>query len=226
MFIDGHAVRNRLTSGAVLCQNQLMADILATAPRSAEQAGQPLARPLDELRVYLSGSIRKGSGDRRDPHTFWSPQDEGDLLRNVRSARVVALNPARTQLRRQDYRANYGADLHLVATSHVVVVDARTEKGIGVGAEMMFAHQRGIPVVSVCPPNTNYRRDYVPDVFGEDLTDWVHPFVAGLSDYLVASFEEAGDLLERAATESLPCRAEDVDAAIEYYHSARQGWRS
>lgn len=203
-----------------------MADTLATLERGTTRDAQPTPCAQSELRVYLSGSIRKGSTDHRDPSTFWSPENEAELFRPVRSARIVALNPARTDLRRQDYRANYGADLHLVASSHVLVVDARTEKGIGVGAEMMFAQQRGIPVVSVCPPNTNYRRDHVPDVFGEDLTDWVHPFVFGLSDYLTASFTEAGELLERAARTGLPRRAEDPDAAIEYYHSAQQGWRS
>jgi hypothetical protein len=170
--------------------------------------------------VYLCGSIRKGSSDDRDPGNFWGDDEEKALLAPVRSAEVVTLNPARTDLRRNDYYANFGCDLHLVTKSDVVVVDARTEKGVGVGAEMMFARERNIPVITVAPPNTNYRRDFVPDVFGEDLRDWIHPFIFGLSTRIVDGFEDAGHLLEQLATgQWRPVLSPSTHKAIDYYLS-------
>lgn len=147
------------------------------------------------LRVYLSGSIKKGDDDRRSLDHFWSQANEEFIRRALSELRVEMLNPAKTAVRRSDYALNFGCDLHLVATSDVVLVDARTEKGIGVGAEMMFAAQCGIPVITWAPRNSHYRRDFVGNVFGEDLHDWTHPFIHGLSDYVVEGLGEAVKLL-------------------------------
>ncbi len=178
-----------------------------------------------QLLVYLSGSIRKGSNDDRDSDNFWGDAEEKALLQPVRSAKITTLNPARSDLRRNDYYANFGCDLHLVAMSDAVVVDARTEKGVGVGAEMMFASQRGIPVITVAPKNTNYRRDFLPNVFGEDLHDWVHPFVFGLSSNIVDGFEQAGELLEELATARWqPDPTPSMEDAMSYYLRVRETW--
>lgn len=192
-----------------------------------ESTGHEHTSPVlrGQLVVYLSGSIRKGRADTRDPVTFWGPDEEKALTSQVTCGDVLTLNPSRTVLRRSDYYANYGCDLYLVARSDVVVVDARTEKGIGVGAEMMFARQRKIPVITVAPPNTNYRRDLVPDVFGEDLRNWIHPFVYGLSDKIVDGFEAAGKLLDDLATGRwTPEPAAAPEDAIDYYLDERGRW--
>jgi len=104
---------------------------------------------------------------------------------------TLLLNPAKTPIRRNDYFVNYGCDLHLVSVSDVVLVDLRQEKGIGVGAELMFAQQTDRPVVAWIPPNSYYRRDRVDGVFGEDLVNWVHPFAFGLCDVLADTLLDA-----------------------------------
>jgi hypothetical protein len=180
------------------------------------QADDAARRPM---LVYLSGNVRKGDADLRPPEAFWSPEDEARLVAGVTSTPLVLLNPARSRVDRADYRANFGCDLHLVRTSDAILVDARSERGIGVGGEMMFARYAGTPVITVCPPNTFYRRDVIPGVDGRDLRDWVHPFVAGLSDEVVSDLDAAVTALDRLARNGFPRRnAPGLEEAIAYYH--------
>jgi hypothetical protein len=169
--------------------------------------------------VYLSGNVRKGIEDSRPADAFWSDDDEDQLRQGVDAATLVLLNPARTRVQRADFHANFGCDLHLVRTSDAILVDARGERGIGVGAEMMFARYAGTPVICVCPPNSFYRRDLIRDVLGEDLVDWVHPFVAGLADHIVSDVDEAVGVLNELARQGRPRRTEPgIEAAIAYFH--------
>jgi hypothetical protein len=177
----------------------------------------------DHLFIYLSGSIRKGRQDNRQSGSFWSEDEERRVAQGIEGANVHTLNPAKSDIRRSDYIANFGCDLHLVNISDVVLVDARTRKGIGIGAEMMFARFEGIPVITICPRNSNYRRDFVADVFGEDLHDWVHPFIAGLSDHIVESLDEAIALLNKLwSSGRLRQSNPTVYEAIDYYNRQRE----
>ena len=143
-----------------------------------------------QFRIYLSGSIKKGLSDPRPEEAFWSPDDE-DKIRKIVGEDVELLNPAKTDIRRNDFFLNYGCDLYLVESSDVILVDLRDERGIGVGAELMYARFHSIPVIGWLPENSNYRRDIVKGVFGEDLIDWTHPFAYGLCDYIASSLESA-----------------------------------
>lgn len=168
-------------------------------------------------RIYLSGSVKKGSGDGRGDGEFWTERDENVILAGLNEFDVALLNPSKTPIRRSDYIANYGCDLFLVGVSDVMLVDCRTRKGIGIGAEMMYAQSRGIPVVTVCPRNSEYRRDLVTDVAGEDLVDWVHPFVAGLSDHVVESIEESIPVVARILAEGTTKRPNDSSEAVAHF---------
>ncbi|MBH5392094.1 class I SAM-dependent methyltransferase [Bradyrhizobium diversitatis] len=170
------------------------------------------------LRIYLSGSIKKGAGDSRTPDHFWTREDE-EFIRANAGRPVELLNPSKADIRRQDFAINFGCDLHLVSISDVVLVDARREKGIGVGAEMMFAIQRGIPVITWSPPDTHYRRSKITDLFGEDLHDWTHPFVFGLSDHVVDDLQEAMTIIQSGALNALAPRREQVEALIQRYRA-------
>jgi hypothetical protein len=178
-----------------------------------------MAADVATLRVYLSGSIPKGRNDPRPADHYWSDNDRNALRRALGSASVVLVDPTQAKICRQDSLANFGCDLYLVASSNVVLVDARTAKGIGVGAEMMFAVSRGIPVISWVPRETHYRRKTVEDVFGEDLSDWLHPFINGLSDYVVDSLEEAAALLGTAARSGQLAPTKNPESAIRHFRS-------
>jgi hypothetical protein len=169
------------------------------------------------LRIYLSGSVRKGDRDPRPNREFWSEDDENKIIRGVTDAHVVLLNPNKTAIRRKDIRSNFGCDLYLVSTSHVILVDARSKKGVGIGAEMMFATLRSIPVISWVPQNSHYRKDRLPNVFGEDLVDWIHPFIHGLSDYIVDDLDQVIALLNRYVEDGCLPIKKDPEAAIAYF---------
>ena len=136
------------------------------------------------------------------------------------------LNPAKSNIRRNDYRANYGCDLFLVRKSDVVLVDLRTEKGIGIGAELMFARYEEIPVVGWSPKNSQYRRDKVENVFGEDLVNWVHPFAFGLCDYLEPTLEDACKrILHIARLPSGKSKiSPEVESSINYFRDQYPEW--
>jgi hypothetical protein len=175
--------------------------------------------------VYLSCTIRKGPTDMRAPDFFCGEEEVKRLLAPVTSSHVTLLDPAKSGCRRNDMYANYGCDLYMISISNIVVVDARTEKGVGVGAELMYARELGIPVVAVCPPESNYRRSLVEDVCGENLRDWVHPFIYSLSSIIVDDFDAAGNVLEAIAGGhfSLPAAA-DPNSAVSHYLRAREEW--
>ena len=171
------------------------------------------------LRIYLSGSIKKGASDPRSPDHFWTTENE-ELIRRNAGQPVELLNPSRTDIRRQDFAINFGCDLYLVSMSDVVLVDARREKGIGVGAEMMFAVQSGIPVITWSPPDTHYRRSKVADLFGEDLHNWIHPFVFGLSDHVVDDLDSAMAIIRLRALDRTEPRRKQVDVLIKRYRDS------
>lgn len=134
----------------------------------------------NNMKIFLSGSVKK-SDDKRSNEFFWSENDE-NLLKKLLGGDVEILNPAMITIPRHMYRERFVADMDMLFKSDVVVVDARTKKGLGVGAEMALAKQKNIPVFTLCPLSSEYR--------GED---WIHPFVAGLSDGI---FETIEDLAE------------------------------
>jgi hypothetical protein len=148
------------------------------------------------VNIFLSGSIKKGRSDQRDERYFWTAEDEETIRRTVAKP-VVLLNPAKSPIRRNDFFVNYGCDLYLVEKSHVVLVDLRTQKGLGVGAELMYAQFTGHPVVGWLPDNSYYKRERIADVFGEDLFGWTHPFVYGLCDIIADNLTEACRAINR-----------------------------
>ena len=153
------------------------------------------------LRIYLSGSIQKGEEDPRSSDYFWTIEHEQNLISKIK-APVSLLNPAKTPIRRNNFYVNYGCDLYLVKSSHIIVADLRKSKGIGVGAELMFANLHNIPVIGWLPPQSDYKREVVRNLNGEDLFDWVHPFAYGMCDKHLNSLDEIGDEINRMISSS------------------------
>ncbi len=110
---------------------------------------------LPFIKIYLSGSIRKGEEDSRSDDHFWTDFDV-EVVRNGIEASVEILNPAMTKIDRNDTRLNFGCDLYLVSISDLILVDLRKKKGIGVGAELMFADQMKIPTFGVLGSRSEY----------------------------------------------------------------------
>jgi hypothetical protein len=181
----------------------------------SRESGIPSASVLV---LYLSGNVPKGSAESVEPTDRWTDADEQILIERINSCQVVLLNPAKLAVPQIGPRLSYGADLYHIAASNAVVVDARGRRGLGVGAEMMFARLLGIPVVTVCPPNSAYRQDHVVAYQGQDLDDWIHPFVAMLSSAVTDSVEDAASLLDGLGVAGLATLKSDpfLDPLDEY----------
>lgn len=171
---------------------------------------------MESLVIYLSGSIRKGVADSRQ--SFWSENDMNLLKSEIRTHNVTLLNPATRDDDLADFLSTFGRDAFQVFCSDVVLVDARDRRGIGVGAEMVYAKLNEIPVVAIAPPGSHYnRQDFV--FMDQPLDNWIHPFIFGLSDKIVPSVASAADwirselLLGKVSIKGVGC----FDAALKYY---------
>jgi hypothetical protein len=138
--------------------------------------------------IYLSGSIKKGKADTRD--SFWTETDQ-ELIRTALAPMLTAfLNPAVRDDDVTDAVSTYGHDLLQVYCADAVMVDARDRRGIGVGAEMTFAKLHGIPLVAIVRRNSYYFQDEL-EYLGQRVSPFIHPFVAGPSDFVAESVADA-----------------------------------
>lgn len=143
----------------------------------------------DPLCIYLSGNIKKGKEDENE--LSWTQEDMDMLQRQIPSVKLTFLNPASRSDDLSDQKSVFGRDLFQVYSSHLVFVDARGKRGLGVGAEMMFAKMHDIPVIAWLPENSHYHREHI-HLLGQHVTSWIHPFVFNLSDYLAVDLMQAG----------------------------------
>lgn len=175
---------------------------------------------MSEVALYLSGSIKKGASDSRD--TFWTDDDIATLRRTLAPLDVHMLNPASRSDDLGDFLGTFGRDLFQVAAADAVIVDVRDRRGIGVGSEMTVAKASGVPVISLCPRESHYRRsDFL--FMDQQLPMWTHPFVFGLSDVIVETLDEACQWIrservwERAVPRVIPFAGDTVEEAVRHY---------
>lgn len=189
---------------------------------SRKAAATDSVHPLrPKLRVYLSGNISKGSAD--PVSASWTKEDEESIREGVTSCEVETLNPAHASVSRGDPMANFGCDIYLVQSSDAVLVDATGKRGLGVGAEMMFARMRQIPVVTVCAAESAYRQHLVKGFVGHDIHDWTHPFIHQLSSFIADDLDRA--ILYLSELGAAPSRLDsfDPETAISHYLNELQG---
>ena len=168
------------------------------------------------LKIYLSGSIKKGDKDE-SKKSYWT-NEEIMTLRNILSPKynLTILNPAVRNDDLSDFKSTFGRDLLQVYVSDLILVDARDKKGIGIGSEMTFAKVNGIPVISISPENSQYNRTNF-EYLGQKMDKWIHPFIGGLSDHIADSVEEAGTYI----LNNFPLRKTDIKN-LDYFYSAMQ----
>lgn len=140
------------------------------------------------LSIYLAGNIKKGKED--DGKLVWTSVEQQILQKHLPNLNLVFLDPSNRKDDLSDQVSVFGRDMFQVSSSHLVLVDGRAPKGLGVGAEMMFAKTRRIPVVCWLPPNSHYHRPWI-NLLGQKFCDYIHPFVFNLSDYLAPTLEDA-----------------------------------
>lgn len=141
-----------------------------------------------KISIYLAGKIQKAHEDSNE--TYWTEKDQKELKAALSSHQVHFLNPALRTDDLSDQKSVFGRDMIQVFSADFVFVDARDRRGLGVGAEMMWAKMNGIPVITWAPLNSHYHKESA-SLLGVEVKSWVHPFVVALSDKIVSSLQEA-----------------------------------
>lgn len=177
-------------------------------------------KSMKSVSIYLAGNIAKNH--EKSSKIFWTEED-CDVIRNTLNPKHVSLlNPAFRKDDLSDNQGVFGRDMVQVFCSDVIFVDARERRGLGVGAEMMWAKMNEIPVVTLAPLNTHYHREEI-EMLGESLQDYTHPFVECLSDAIVENVEEGANwILKFLNGEISKIKGhQDIKEAMAYYKSVR-----
>lgn len=172
------------------------------------------------IAIYLAGTIQKGH-ETNESH--WTTDHMEFLRRSLARYEVVLLDPAVRGDDLSDQHSVFGRDMLQVYCSSVVFVDARDRRGLGVGAEMMWAKLNRIPVLTWAPKESHYYHGHTT-VLGVPVSDFIHPFVFALSDKIVGTLEEGAQWIESLCShpESVSIKGlEHIANAMEYYKKRR-----
>ncbi|MCI0382639.1 MAG: hypothetical protein L0207_06290 [Chlamydiae bacterium] len=171
------------------------------------------------LAIYLAGNIQKGH--EKESLIFWTEEDREIIRRGLTPVVVSFLNPALRTDNLSDQKSVFGRDMMQVFSSDVVFVDARERRGVGVGAEMMWAKMNRIPVLTLSPQNSHYRKNEMT-LLGIKVKNWFHPFVELLSDAIVNDLEEGVMWLKDLLLGKIEIKGpESIHAAMDYYQKTQ-----
>jgi hypothetical protein len=173
-----------------------------------------------KISIYLAGSIKKDH--EKADESFWTDDDMAFLKKELPEFKLSFLNPAFRADDLSDQRSVFGRDMTQVFCSDVVFVDARDRRGLGVGAEMMWAKFHKIPVVTLAPKNSHYNKSKTT-LLDVPVENWIHPFVESLSDAIVNNLSEGALWIKRFITDSaLQVKGIDyIQSAMHYYRDSQ-----
>lgn len=172
-----------------------------------------------QIAIYLAGNIQKGH--EKESEIFWSLEDQQCLIKELYPCKLTFLNPATRTDDLSDQKSVFGRDMTQVFFADVILVDARERRGLGVGAEMMWAKMNHIPVLTLAPKNTHYQKNEVK-LLGVRVENWVHPFVESLSDAIIINLEEAASWLKKFTEGSIRIKGpESISEAMLYYQKSQ-----
>ena len=149
---------------------------------------------MKKLSIYLAGNIQKGH--EQESQIFWTDADQDFLKNRLSEVEISFLNPAIRKDDLSDQHAVFGRDMMQVFCSDIVFIDARERRGLGVGAEMMWAKINSIPVLTLATKSSHYWKKEV-NLLGKQVENWIHPFVYSLSDMIVEDLNQAADWIAR-----------------------------
>jgi hypothetical protein len=174
-----------------------------------------------KIAIYLAGGIKKGHEKSLD--YFWTDLEMDTIRDHLKEYAIKFLNPAFRTDDLSDSQSVFGRDMLQVYSSDIVFVDARDKRGLGVGAEMMWAKLHGIPVVTWAPMNSHYLKSETT-VLGVDVKDFIHPFVAALSDKIAENLSDGADWIRQVIEERESVMIKNVkhiNEAIEHYKATQ-----
>lgn len=173
-----------------------------------------------KIAIYLSGTIKKGH--EKSEESFWTDNDMSIIKNALHKYEVSFLNPAFRTDDLSDQFSVFGRDMIQVFSSHIVFVDARDRRGLGVGAEMMWAKMNQIPVVTWAPRNSHYKKDHTT-ILDVPVANFVHPFVECLSDQIVDNLIEGAKWIDEVISNPLVeiKGVQYIGAAMQHYKDSQ-----
>ncbi len=168
---------------------------------------------MKRISIYLAGNVRTDNHE----DVFWRDEFKEVLEKELEGVEVIFFDPTHRSDDVSDCLGTFGRDALCVSSCNFVIVDARERQGIGTGAEMVIAKLHGVPVISVVPKETYYRKASVK-YYDRIIDDFIHPFVHSLSDTMVETVEEAAHWIKEHLES--PKRIKDsslIENAIKYY---------
>lgn len=163
------------------------------------------------------GNIKKGH--EKESELFWTTQDQSELAEAMIPCKITFLNPATRTDDLSDQKSVFGRDMTQVYFADVILVDARERRGLGVGAEIMWAKVNHIPIITLAPKNTHYQRKEV-NFLGVKVENWVHPFVESLSNIIIDNLQEAASWLQKFLNGKAEVKgAEYIFEAMRHYQN-------
>lgn len=171
------------------------------------------------ISIYLAGSIKKG---HEQTESVWTEENMAEIRENLKGYEVLFLNPAFRTDNLSDQRSVFGRDMVQVFCCDVVFVDARDRRGLGVGAEMMWAKFNNIPVVTWAPKDSHYHKSHTT-ILGVPVVNFVHPFVESLSDQLVENPAAGAQWIAKALSDpSIPIKGlKEIESSMHYYREGQ-----
>lgn len=172
-----------------------------------------------QIAIYLAGNIQKGH--EKESEIFWTLADQEKLAKGVAPYELAFLNPALRSDDLSDQKSVFGRDMTQVYFADVILVDARERRGLGVGAEVMWAKMNRIPVLTLAPENSHYQREEV-QLLGVKVENWIHPFIESLSDKIINSLDEGVLWLKKLIQGNVQIKGpEFISEAMSYYQSGQ-----
>ena len=175
---------------------------------------------MQKVAIYLAGSIKKGHENTNE--SFWTDEDMKYLRDCLHEYQVSFLNPAFRTDSFSDQHSVFGRDMVQVFCSDVVFVDARDRRGLGVGAEMMWAKVNKIPVITLAPLDSHYHKK-TTTLLGIPVENWIHPFVESLSDCIVSDLAQGTAWIKNMLAGTCPTvkDIEHIASAMRYYKATQ-----
>ncbi len=172
-----------------------------------------------QIAIYLAGNIQKGH--EKESEIFWTHDDQVFLAQAVHPCKLTFLNPAMRTDDLSDQKSVFERDMTQVYFADIILVDARERRGLGVGAEMMWAKMNRIPVLTLAPKNTHYQKQEVK-LLGVRVQNWVHPFVESLSDVVINDLLDAATWLKQFIRGEVQVKGpEFITDAMRHYQKSQ-----
>lgn len=172
-----------------------------------------------KISIYLAGKIQKNHESANE--FYWSKDDLLSIRRKLVPYNVNFLNPAERTDDLSVQKSVFGRDMLQVLSADFVFVDARDRRGLGVGAEMMWAKVNKIPLISLAPLNTHYHHEQA-SLLGISINGWIHPFVENLSDFLAETITAGADWIKDHIVNPVKIKdLHDIKEAMIFYKNTQ-----